>query len=274
MADQPPKITLLFAVPFASPQALVEALVNEPGYKCEKGGLRTPDGTLLELDGRPQDGKFADVVVRGNGPRGPTKDETRRMRAAPTLLSLTGAGGSTEAAKRMLAAGDMLMRLGAAGVLVYNSGLGHGASDWRKLNGKPDDGIHWAFVNTTRDPNGQIGGLEVPCLYSTGMHVMGHRDVVVPATGDERADWFQVNNYCGYLQQSGRIPVDGDVLTAMVEGQDGEAPQIVPMFRVRYAPCKTFPADSPMYNPYGLYVLQPLDPDDPRAMDYLPSSRG
>jgi hypothetical protein len=272
MTDRLPKITLLFAVPFASPQELLQALRNERDYQLTGPALRTADGTLLELDARPQDGEFADIVSSGTS-HPPTNDEIKRMRAAPTLLTLSGPGGSPQAAQRMLAAGAMLMRIGAAGVLVYNSGLGHGASDWCKLADDPDAGIHWAFVGTTSDPKGRTADIGMPCIYSTGMHVMGLRDVVVPATGDQKADWFHVNNYCGYLQKSGRIPVDGDVLTAVAGETDAQTPQLVPMFRVRYAPCTSFPPDSPMFNPYGMYVLHPLDPEDPQALDYLPSNQ-
>jgi hypothetical protein len=273
MTDQLPRITLLFAVPFRTPKEFVEAVEKEPGYACVAEGLRVPDGGILEIDGRRQDGEFARIVSSSGGGHPPTEDEIRRMEAAPMLLSLTGPGGSIEGAKRMLAAGAMLMRRGASGVLVYNSGVGHGASNWQKLADEPDAGVHWAYVGTTRDEDGRFGDLRGPCLYTTGMHVVGQRDVVVPATGDEQADWFQINNACGYIEQSGRIPVDGDVLTAMLEGEGGEPPRLVPMFRVRCAPCRAFPPGSPMHNPYGLYVLELLDPEDPESMYYVPSKR-
>ena len=192
------------------------------------------------------------------------------MNEAPTLLRVLGPGGTMEAAIRMLKFGNALVRAGASGILVENSGATHGGGDWRKLCKKPDEGVHWALTTSNRDSDGEMTGLGRAALFSSGMHCMGHRDVVVPCVGDEETDWFQLNNFCGYLERSGRTPVDGDVLTAMA-GEGPEA-QIVPMYRVRYGECEHFP-EGPMFNPYGMYVLELLDPDDPRSMDYLPSSR-
>lgn len=320
-----PEITLTFAIPYSSPEELAEALPD--GVTLSARGITMPDGRRYGLSARPQDGEFAQIV-RGGSTRPPTNGEMQAMRDAPILLGLYGPGGSDDAAAAMLQIGNMLCEAGASGVLNHNSGLGHGASEWRKLAADADDGgLHWALVATNRcgnlskmftdgfdeEPSDHFHGSGV---FTSGMHCLGHRDVVVPTLGDDEGDWFAANNFCGYLEHSGRIPVDGDVLTAMVAPSDpedaseypatalkgfnflpewtdgdnaaadsseddppelrGDRSQhikgsIVPLQRVRYATCGYVPADSPMFNPYGVYVLMPLDPDDPQSLAYRPT---
>jgi hypothetical protein len=244
-----------------------------------------PDGFAVELLPGEQDGLFADVVCDG-ATHEPTDEERRAMRDAPTLLQVHGPGGSLAAAIAMLRVGSALIDTGGSGVLVHNSGLGHGAQDWRTLANDPDGGPHWAFVATVRSD--KFDGIDGPSLFTTGMHCLGHRDVVLPATGDDEADWFAINNFCGYLERSGRTPVDGDVLTVLAGGTGAEVvsdagdsdldfetgddvSRMIPMQRVRYAECRHIPTDSPLHNPYGLYVLLPLDPDDLESYAYRPS---
>ena len=283
MSDAAPEIEVTFSVPQSSPMELAHALRDTEGargYALGKRGLETPDGVALEVSVGPQDGEFATVVCGGS--RRPTASERRAMEAAPTLLTLIGRGGTREAALRVLRAGGALVHCGASGAFVRNSGAGHSARDWQDLADDPSgDGAHWAYVVATRDPDGSLTGVGFPSLFSSGMHVFGHRDVVVPAIGDDEMDYFQLHNYCGYLHDSGRTPVDGDVLTAMTGGpapgqepwEATEEPQIVPMFRVRVGECEHFPLGGPMYNPYGMYVLHALDPDDPESMEYQPTPR-
>lgn len=273
MTDAAPELQVTFSIPQASPMELAAALREVEGYSLGKRGLDTPDGVALEVSVRPQDGEFAAVVCGGD--RRPTASERRAIEAAPTLLTLIGGAGTREAALRMLRAGGALVECGASGVLVYNSGLGHSARDWKDLADDPSgDGGHWAYVASTLDRDGSLLGLEFPTLFSTGMHVFGHRDVAVPATGDDELDHFQLHNYCGYLHDSGRTPVDGDVLTAMTGGPGtDEEPQIIPMFRVHVGDCEHIPEGSPMHNPYGMYLLHLLDPEDPESMEYRPAGR-
>ena len=280
MSDATPRIELTFAIPFDHPADLAAALKkSRNGYRLTERGLKTPDGFTLEVAVRPQDGEFATVVCGGSHP--PTDEEREAMEEAPTLLSLRGPGGSQDAARRMLEAGAALCEVGASGVLVCNSGNGHGAGDWITLADDAEGGgTHWAYVASGRSGDGSDGirfgvfDVGFPSLHSMGMHCMGHRDVVVPATGDDEYDWFQLNNYCGYLQRSGRVPVNGDVLTALAgDPEEGDA-EMVPMFRVRTMDCTHLDPNHPMHNPYGLYVLVPLDPDDPESMEYRPGQTG
>lgn len=272
MERQPPvpSITITLAVPQAAPEQLRDALGG--GYRFDERGLHDPDGRRYDVLALPQDHEFADVVV-GGATHAPSEEEVAAMRAAPTLLKVTGPGGSDEAAAAMLRVGAALMDAGASGVLVDNSGNGHGAEDWRALAADAEGGgAHWAFVASNRDHDGTWTGGGEPVLFTMGMHCLGHREVVVPITGDDEADWFHLNNTCGYLERSGRVPVDGDVLTAMAEDENG-MPKMVPMFRVRFEACDHIPSDHPMHNPFGMLRLQTLDPEDPASMDWRPSSQ-
>ncbi len=274
MSDATPMIELTLAVPFEHPDELHAALKRAGSeYRLGERGLRMPDGRSIEVSVRPQDGEFAQVVCGGGGPHQPSDQERRAMEEAPTLLTLMSRGGSQEAAMSMLEAGAALMEVGASGVLVRNSGMGHGAEDWLSLAGDPTGGgVHWAYVTSQRASDPDRGGMfdfGFPAMFSIGMHCLGLRDVVVPTTGDDQVDWFQLNNYCGYLERSGRTPVNGDVLTALT-GDPEEGGEMVPMFRVRTRDCEHLGPDHPMHNPYGLYVLEPLDPDDPESMKYRP----
>ncbi|NBC10625.1 MAG: hypothetical protein GVY24_02690 [Planctomycetes bacterium] len=270
MSEHLPSITITLAVPQASPEQLHDALGD--GYTLDEQGLHDPDGRRYEVVALPQDHEFADIVV-GGATHAPRDEEVAAMRAAPTLLKVTGPGGSLDAAAAMLRVGAALVETGAAGILCDNSGLGHGGHDWRTLAHDADDGgTHWAFVASNRDHDGKWTGHDEPVLFTMGMHCLGHREVVVPMTGDDEADWFHLNNTCGYLERSGRVPVDGDVLTAMAEDEDG-TPKVVPMFRVRFEACAHVPPDHPMHNPFGVIRLEVLDPDDPRSMDWRPSGK-
>ena len=263
-----PQITLTLAVPQAAPEQLRDALGG--GFRFDERGLHDPDGRRYDVMALPQDHEFADVVV-GGATHPPSEQEVAAMRAAPTLLKVTGPGGSEDAAAAMLRVGAALVEAGASGILIDNSGNGHGAHDWQTLARDADDGgAHWAFVATNRDHDGQWTGLGEPVLFTMGMHCLGFREVIVPMTGDDEADWFHLNNTCGYLQRSGRVPVDGDVMTAMAEGEDGR-PMVVPMFRVRFAACEHVPPDHPMHNPFGMIRLEILDPEDPASMDWRPN---
>lgn len=280
VSDTLPEIQLLLAVPFESPGDFAAALPRE--VELAEGALVMPDGRRYGWSARPQDGEFARVVIDGAG-RPPTPAEQQAMHAAPVLLEVYGPGGSADAAAGMLEVGAMLCDAGASGLLVYNSGLGHGATDWLALAedaaGPEGGGPHWAYVATTRSRDLSKMGVDGPGLFTTGMHCLGHRDVAMPSCGDDETDWFMLNNFCGYLEHSGRVPVDGDVLTALqppedAEGLDELEQAVVPLQRVRYAPCAHLPEGSPMHNPYGMYLLLPLDPDDPESMAYRPAGNG
>lgn len=277
MSDTVPEIQLLLSLPFDRPEDFAAALPAD--VQLNEGGLVMPDGRGYGWSARPQDGEFARIVIEGATHR-PTPAEQEAIHHAPVLLEMFGPGGSIEAAVGMLAVGAMLCEAGASGLLVYNSGLGHGATGWLELAqdaGDPDSGgPHWAFVATTRSADLSGMGVDGPGLYTAGMHCLGHREVAMPSCGDDETDWFMLNNFCGYLEHSGRVPVDGDVLTAMAPPPQDAGPGdaeagLVPLQRVRYAPCGHFPEGSPMHNPYGMYLLLPLDPDDPESMAYKPA---
>jgi len=271
MAPPLPGITITLAIPQSSPSEPHQA--SPDGSTPDERGFRDPEGRHYRVDALPQDDEFTDIVL-GGCTHQPSKQEIKRMRAAPTLIKVTGPGGSEAAAATMLGVGAALVDAGAAGILVDNSGNGHGADDWLALAEDADGGgTHWAYVATNRDGRGDWAGHGVPVLFTMGMHCLGLREVVVPITGDDEADWFHLNNTCGYLERSGRTPVGGDVMTAMAEDEDGN-PMMVPMFRVRFGDCDHIAPGSPMHNPYGMLRLLMLDPDDPESMDYKPSRGG
>jgi hypothetical protein len=156
-------------------------------------------------------------------------------------ICLTGRGGSIAAAKRIMAGAAAVLAAGGAGVFVDNSGIAHGATDWRTLLDSADEGgVYWAFISTVRGEDE---------LYSVGMHILGFRDAIIPSTGNDEYDHRALNSFLGYTAFSGATIEEGEVVSDTV----------LPTFRVHMQPDDRVPADAPMFNPYGRWRLVAVD---------------
>lgn len=232
-----PEVTLRIPGGWSGPQEFVERLPR--GCRCTPERLVLADGTEFEFNALPADEEFAGVFA-GGCPKLPTADERERIENYQVNVCLTGQGGSLAAAKQLMAAGAAVIAAGGAGVFVDNSGIAHGGADWLALlEGADTGGVYWAFVSAVHNDDE---------VYSVGMHILGFRDAIIPRTGREDRDFRTLHSFLGYTAFSGKTLQDGELV----------GDPVLPTFQVHAEPYDRFPADAPMFNPYGQWRLKPL----------------
>jgi hypothetical protein len=248
-ADCLPRIFLRIPAPWGSVQEATDALKKaKTGYafqltdRPEDAALvHLATGRKFEIVSNGPDDQIADIFAESGRM---SESEIRELADHAVKLFITGPGGSLDAARDMLAAGAALIKAGAFGVMVDNSGTAHGARDWLQLAGdKQLGGMYWAFVAVTATEEE---------VFSTGMHCLGFRDAELPTPASRREGGTIMHEFLGYSYQSGAVILDDEVL-----GEENE-----PEFRVRHLSCTRFPPDSPWYNPYGAWRLEKYTEDE------------
>jgi hypothetical protein len=230
-----PEVTLRVPGTWSRPDEFYERLPR--GCRCNETGLVLADGTEFELHVLPADEEFPKIFA-GSCPKTPTESECEQIENFKVNICLTGPGGSIEAAKKIMEAGAALITAGGAGVFVDNSGIAHGGNDWLQLQENADDGgVYWAFVIAARAEEE---------VYSIGMHILGFRDAIIPATGNHEYDSRTLHSFLGFTAFSGAKLQDGEVVGDMV----------LPTFRVHEQADDRFPVDAPMFNPRGRWRLE------------------
>ncbi len=205
------------------------------GYRLTPQQLQTPDGSQIHFSCRQPDQQFAQVF-RGSC-RVPAKaSELEIVDHYRVNVCLIGPGGSLAATRTMMAAGAAIIRAGAGGVFIDNSGLSHGASSWLEM---ADDGgadaLSFAFVNIIRGKKD---------IWTMGMHVLGYPDLTMPR-GEPNYDQETMIDTLRYVV-AGLKPIgDGHVL----------ADEFGPRYQVRAIDGDHFSPDSPMHNPFGRLKL-------------------
>jgi hypothetical protein len=233
-----PEVTLRIPGVWSRPEEFYEHLPM--GCRCTESALVLRDGSEFELNVLTADEEFA-AIFAGSCPKLPTERERETIENYRVNLCLTGRGGSIESARGLMEAAAIVIETGGAGVFVDNSGLAHGATDWLTLCSDAEKGgVYWAFVGTVR-------GNDV--MYSVGMHVLGFRDAVIPATGDDEYDQRTLHSFLGYTAFSGAKIGDGDMV----------GDPVLPTFRAHMQADDCFPSDAPMFNSYGRWRLVPVD---------------
>ncbi len=233
-----PEVTLRIPGAWSKPEEFFERL--PPGCRATEVGLAFDDGSEFELHALPADAEFPRVFA-GSCPKLPTEDERERIEDYKTNLCLIGRGGSLVAARQVMAAAGAVLAAGGAGVFVDNSGIAHGATDWLTLLGDAENGgVYWAFVSTVRSDDE---------LYSVGMHILGFRDVIIPATGNDEYDYRTLHSFLGYTAFSGATIHDGEMV----------GDPVLPTFHATMQPDDRFSTDTPMFNRYGRWRLVPID---------------
>ncbi len=239
--DEVPRVTLRVPGLWEGPQDFVAELPE--GCELRDGKLILADGWSFELAALAADADFAKIFATGCS-RPPSEDDQIAIENYKFNLCITGLGGSVDAAKALLRAGAAAIAAGGHGVFIDNCGLAHGSDDWLKLTEQEDaGGPFWAFVMTAGNEQE---------VYSVGMQVLGMRDAVVPRTGDDRADDFQLRNFLGFTLQSGEPLADGDLLGS----------EEAPMFRLKKEECTHFEPGNPFHNPFGQWRLLPVSSDE------------
>jgi hypothetical protein len=233
-----PEVTLRIPGAWQRPEELFDGLPR--GLRWTEAGLALADGTEFELHVFPADEEFPGLFA-GSCPKLPTEDERQRIENYRVNVCVTGPGGSFARARRLMEAAAAVLAAGGAGVFVDNSGIAHGATDWLTLFDSADTGgMYWAFVSAVRSDEE---------LYSIGMHVLGCRDAVIPATGDHERDLRTLHSFLGYSAFSGVAIKNGDLVADLV----------LPNFRAYAEADDRTPAEAPMFNPYGRWRLEPVD---------------
>jgi len=232
-----PEVTLRIPGGWTQPEEFYGALPR--GCRCNERGLVLADGTEFELHVSPADEEFPRIFA-GSCPKTPTESEQEQIENYRVNVCLTGPGGSIAAAKKIMEGAAAILSAGGAGVFVDNSGIAHGASDWMKLFESADDGgVYWAFVSAVRSDKE---------IYSMGMHVLGFRDAIIPATDDAEFDSQTLHSFLGFTAFSGADLKDGQVVSD---------PRL-PTFSMHSEPDDRVESSAPMFNPYGRWRLKPF----------------
>jgi hypothetical protein len=246
--DVAPRIELRVPGPWRSANELADALA-----KAETGFALLDEETMVYVNKKGKERRFhwgvsepddeiADIFADTGRP---SAKEIEAIRGHACKIHVEGPGGSVPAAKAMMRAGTALLKAGGLGVMIDSSTAAHGPRDWMKLaNDKEPGGLYWAYVAAARGPQNAV--------YSVGMHCLGFRDAEL--IGEPDLDWagFMLHNFLGYTYQSGVPVLDGDPL--------GDERSV--LYRARHYPCHRFEPGSPLYNPYGVWRLERVGPDE------------
>jgi hypothetical protein len=211
---------------------LIERL--PPGCRVTPEALVLPNGARVDLGFVPPDDQFSDIF-RSSCRQPPTEEELAAVDGYAVNVLLSGEGGSLAAARTIMEAGAALVRAGAAGVFIDNSGLAHGGRLWLEMteDGGPD-ALSFAFVAIAR------GKADV---WTVGMHVLGLRDIVMKRADVEEG--FDIVEVIRYLARGDKPVGDGHII-ADLSG---------PRFQCCTEAGDPMLAGSPMHNPFGRYRL-------------------
>jgi hypothetical protein len=238
--DALPSISLTIPGPWETPERFCEAIAGKGGYVLQ-GNVLTHMVTRRSIPFGVQlhDDRLAEEFERWGQGRIPKKN-LAELKGHVCVLTLLAAGGSVEAAREMMQAATAVVQAGGMGVRVDSAGIAHGRSDWLKLAGdKEPGGLYWALVATNHD---DASGQTCTC----GMQHLGMRDAITDiADMPAKERWFHLNNFNGYVYQSGATIGDGDPL-----GDENAA-----TFRVWQEPCTIHPAGTLRHNPYGMWRI-------------------
>ena len=234
VGKRPALVTMRIPGVWSGPEDFLGRLAVE--HRCDGEKFWLADGTEFEFDPLPADKQFGEVFASSCS-KLPTEDERQRIENYTVNICLTGPGGSVTAAKKLMAGAAAIMDAGGAGVFIDNSGLSHGASDWRTLlEGADQGGVYWAFVNTVRNEQE---------IYSVGMQILGFRDAVLPRIENEAYAHQALHSFLGFTAFSGSAVKDSETFTD----------PILPTLQAFHQPHDRFEADCPMHNPYGQWRL-------------------
>jgi hypothetical protein len=218
---------------WANPRELIERLPSDCRFTPE--ALVLPDGEQVEFGAMEADDQFAGIF-RTSCRQPATSNELATVDSYTVNVTLSGPGGSMDAARTMMRAGAAIVRAGGAGVFIDNSAMSHGGQAWLEMteDGGPD-ALSFAFASIVR------GKTEVR---SMGMHVLGLRDVIMKRA-DADADDRAIIEVIRYLAR-GDKPIENGHVIADLDG---------PRFQVFAEDSEFGLADSPMYNPFGCLRL-------------------
>jgi hypothetical protein len=238
MNESTAPVTIALRIPgqWSNPRELIQRL--PAGCRLTDEGLILPDATQVEFGAMKADDQFPQIF-RSSCRQPATADELATVDGYTVNVTLSGPGGSMQAARTMMQAGAAIVRAGGAGVFIDNCALAHGGSNWLEMSedGGPD-ALSFAFVGIVR------GRADV---WTMGMHVLGLRDIVMKRE-DAEVDGFDIIDVIRYLCRSEKPVDDGHVL-ADLSG---------PRFQAFTEASPESLAGSPMHNPFGRLRLRSM----------------
>lgn len=156
---------------WSSPEEVIKRLPNN--YRVTSQELILPDGMRIPIGFFPSDKQFPGIfhsVCR----QPPTRKERAIVDCYTINVTLSGCGGSMEAAHRIMEAAATIIKAGGAGVFIDNSMLAHGGDLWLEMTEDGGfDALSFAFVGIIRANTD---------IWTAGMHVLGLRDIVLKRT--------------------------------------------------------------------------------------------
>lgn len=231
-----PQVEIALRIPgqWSSLEALAAKLPL--GCRLDDRFLHLEDGERFEWNALKADDQFLKVFAEGCT-RMPSDRDREVIENYTVNFCLICPGGSVEAARQALRAAAVVLRAGGAGVFVDNGGIAHGSDDWHALTqGADEGGVFWAFVSFIRTKTD---------MFTMGMHVLGHRDAIMPRTGNDDRDRTILASFLGYLYQSGVELHDNEIISDPT----------LPSFQLKAEEGEKFPEGSPMFSPYGRWRL-------------------
>lgn len=235
-SSEPVTITLRIPGQWKHPRELYTSLPK--GVRMTPETMRLHDGPAVEFNVLEADKQFYEIF-RSSCRQPPTPEEVAVVKNYTVNVCLSGPGGSMEAALAMMQAGCAILQAGAAGVFIDNCGLAHGGTAWQHMTEDAGpDALSFAFVNIVRGQHD---------VWTTGMHCLGLRDIVMKRTDIEEGG-FDIVEVIRYMSASEKPIGDGHVI-ADLEG---------PRFRTTVMPSSDELKGSAMHNPYGKLKLVSL----------------
>jgi len=177
MNETTPSITVDLRIPgrWSHPMELIERLPDD--CRVTPQALILPDGARIELGFLQPDDQFPGIF-RSSCRRPPTEKELAIADGYTVNVTLSGSGGSMEAARTIMRAAACIVRAGGAGVFIDNSVLAHGGALWLEMTEDGGiDAVSFAFVGLVQSD------IEI---WTVGMHVLGLHDIVLKRTNFER----------------------------------------------------------------------------------------
>jgi Domain of unknown function (DUF4261) len=155
-------------------------------------------------------------------------------------LYLAAEGGSVEAAKKLLHAGNALLKSGGLAVKIESTGTAHRAHQWEEYCAHDHLGnLLQAYVT-------YIGSKAVH--YSCGMHNLGHPDAIVAAIIPSNDAAKLLHTFVGYLLVENPKLKDRETFSV-----DADAPR----YRLFHEPCTMYKVGDLFHNPFGVWKLVP-----------------
>jgi hypothetical protein len=187
---------------WSSPEEMIKRLPNS--YRVTRQELILPDGMRIPIGFFPADKQFPGIFH--SVCRQPlTKRERTFVDSYTINVTLSGRGGSMEAAHRIMKAAAAIIKAGGAGVFIDNGMLAHGGDVWLEMTEDGGfDALSFAFVGIIRSNTD---------IWTAGMHVLGLRDIVLKRA-DIAEDYDIVELIRSIVKENHRIEIGHSVAGA------------------------------------------------------------